>query len=346
MAFRPIKNSAKLLMLGALVLGLPVLGNNAMAEPPSEVGAVRDIVVLAYGTPPGGDRHELALLEPVVSDQRLETGAESGLHVRFLDETDLWLDAESDLVLDQVAYDPEGGTGRFIIELGPGLFRMVTGLLDHQSYSVRTPVAVIGVRGTDFAVSVAANGATRVTVYSGEVTVAPRGGGNATPVSPAETASVVDANASVDVSTSTPAVAPPTLSVDAASDSSATTAPTDSTATTDAAAAAAVADGMASTADSADAASGKSVGLGGSADASSAAASTDGAASDSGATADASTADTSGGKVDATGTASSSVGSAGAAAAADGGGADSTGAGSGGGSSGGSGGGSGGGSAQ
>lgn len=181
---------------------------------------MRDLVSVAYGTPPGGERHELWLLEPVVTDQRLETVAPGGLHVRFLDETDLWLDAESDVVLDSVLYDLAKGTGEFVLELGPGLFRLVTGLMPQESYSIRTPVAVIGVRGTDFAVAVAENGATRVTVFSGQVTLTPRGGGAATPVSVAETASVADANAAVSVSSTASQVAPPTLSVDATAETS------------------------------------------------------------------------------------------------------------------------------
>ena len=186
----------------------------------TEIGAVRDVVAVAYGTPPGGERGELWLLEPVVTDQRLETAAPGGLHVRFLDETDLWLDAESDVVLDAVVYDPAKGTGEFVLELGPGLFRIVTGLMPKESYSIRTPAAIIGVRGTDFAVAVAESGATRVTVYSGEVTLAPRGGGSATPVAQAETASVADANATVSVSSTAAQVDPPALSVDATADTS------------------------------------------------------------------------------------------------------------------------------
>ena len=214
-----LRASTKAALAGLLSLGWSFAASPGSADS-AEVGAVRDVVAVAYGTPPGGERRELWLLEPVVADQRLETAAPGGLHVRFLDETDLWLDAESDVVLDAVVYDPAKGTGEFVLELGPGLFRLVTGLMSHESYSIRTPAAIIGVRGTDFAVAVAENGATRVTVYSGEVTLAPRGGGNATPVAQAETASVADSNATVSVSSTAPQVAPPTLSVDATANTS------------------------------------------------------------------------------------------------------------------------------
>jgi hypothetical protein len=164
-------------LIGSLFLISTLLGAGAASAGAPEIGAVRDLVAVAYGTPPEGERHSLALLEPVVADQRLETVPDGGLHVRFLDETDLWLGGGSDLVLDEVVYTDGRSAERFVVELGPGLFRLVTGLMAHNSYEIRTPAAVIGVRGTDFAVAVAADGATRVTVYAGQVTVAPRGGG-------------------------------------------------------------------------------------------------------------------------------------------------------------------------
>lgn len=51
-------------------------------------------------------------------------------------------------------------------------FRFITGKLGGPGFKVRTPTAVIGVRGTDFVVLVAEDGATQVAVLDGEVEIA------------------------------------------------------------------------------------------------------------------------------------------------------------------------------
>ena len=134
------------------------------------IGAVERVTPDAFGTPSQGQKAPLAAADRVVADETIETTRSGSLHIRFVDESDLWLDANSAVVLDELVFKKDESTGAFIAELGPGLFRFVTGKLPHAAYEIRTPVAVIGVRGTDFAVAVAKNGATRVTSYEHAVT--------------------------------------------------------------------------------------------------------------------------------------------------------------------------------
>ena len=168
----------------------------------------------AYGTPPKGQRVTLRESDRVVQDQAVETSSSGYLHLRFIDRSNLWLDAGSALVLDELVFDRASGAGEYAVELTTGLFRVITGALPHESYELRTPTAVIGVRGTDFTIQVLKNGTTRVSVYAGVVTVRPRLGGRAKEVRASETATIGRAAGPVLVSRSGPRVPAPVGSTD------------------------------------------------------------------------------------------------------------------------------------
>ena len=80
--------------------------------------------------------------------------------------------------------------GSLIVRLTQGTYRIVSGKLPKKSYAFLTPVATIGIRGTDFVVAVAPNGSTTVSVLDGEVAVSPNGGGTAGVATPGQTISV------------------------------------------------------------------------------------------------------------------------------------------------------------
>ncbi|MBM3484069.1 MAG: hypothetical protein FJX66_12315 [Alphaproteobacteria bacterium] len=198
-------------ILATCLLGAGIATSAHAADGP--IGAVQKVKPDAFGTPPSGERATLSANDEVVADENIETGPTGSLHVKFIDETDLWLDENSALVLDEMVFERDASTGKFIAEFGPGLFRFATGALPHESYEVRTPVAVIGVRGTDFSVAVARNGATRVTSYDQAITVRARASGPSVTSPPASTASVGKENGPVNVDPFAVPVAPPTDSV-------------------------------------------------------------------------------------------------------------------------------------
>ena len=75
-------------------------------------------------------------------------------------------------MLDRFVYK-ESDTGQTVaVKLSKGLFRFTTGSLDKNSYSVTTPTAAIGVRGT--VLDIAVSGArTKVTLREGRAIVCP-----------------------------------------------------------------------------------------------------------------------------------------------------------------------------
>ncbi len=170
MAMRAWKCGAA--VIATTLVGL--LGAPASAQP--AIGSVIELNRDAYGTPPGGQADLLGLGGDVVSDELVQTLAQASTRIRFLDDSDLRVGASSMIVLDRLIYDPDQGTGEFVLGIAVGTMRFISGKLPPEQVVIETPVAVIGIRGTDFVVSVAQSGRTTVAVLEGQVIVAPFGG--------------------------------------------------------------------------------------------------------------------------------------------------------------------------
>lgn len=95
-----------------------------------------------------GAASPLAAGNSVHQGEIVQTGEASNAELLFLDQTNLSVGPKSEVKLDKFIYDPNKGTGKVVLEATRGAFRFVTGSQDPQNYSIKTPVATIGVRGT------------------------------------------------------------------------------------------------------------------------------------------------------------------------------------------------------
>ncbi len=104
------------------------------------------------------------------------TGPSSHVHLKMVDEAFVSIRPESRLRITEYRYDPFDTTGNQVkFELEEGIARSVTGKageLNKSQYRLNTPVAAIGVRGTDFTVYTT-DDITRVAVRKGGVVVSP-----------------------------------------------------------------------------------------------------------------------------------------------------------------------------
>ena len=85
------------------------------------------------------------------------TGADGSVGITMSDNSLLSAGPNSVLALDQYAFDTTTNQGRFDTSLSKGTLAVVSGRLARQSpgaMTVRTPFAILGVRGTEFVVSV------------------------------------------------------------------------------------------------------------------------------------------------------------------------------------------------
>jgi hypothetical protein len=83
----------------------------------------------------------------------LRTGANARLKVTLRDGTVLTLGENAVVVIDRYVFDPDRGVGEALLTTTEGAFRFVTGRikqLKDKTITVSTPVAQLGVRGTEF----------------------------------------------------------------------------------------------------------------------------------------------------------------------------------------------------
>ena len=115
------------------------------------IGTVSRIQGEASGTR-GSATRPLGLNASLVLNETVSTGAAARLEVTFKDHTRLTLGENAKLTLDRYAFNPSAGRGKIRFRV-VGVFRFVSGQVSKLARSdiiVTTPVAAIGVRGTEF----------------------------------------------------------------------------------------------------------------------------------------------------------------------------------------------------
>jgi len=88
---------------------------------------------------------------------KVKTGADGAVGITMDDDSLLSAGPNSVLSLDRYAFDPTTNQGRFDSTLNKGTLAVISGRIAKQApdaMTVRTPAAVLGVRGTEFVVSV------------------------------------------------------------------------------------------------------------------------------------------------------------------------------------------------
>jgi hypothetical protein len=96
----------------------------------------------------GGGARTLSAGSDVFSNEVVRTGDDSLAQLLFLDATSLSVGARSEVKLDRFVYNPERKTGNVVVEASRGAFRFVSGSQTPTNYTIKTPLATIGVRGT------------------------------------------------------------------------------------------------------------------------------------------------------------------------------------------------------
>ncbi|MGA8261562.1 MAG: FecR domain-containing protein [Arenicellales bacterium] len=99
-----------------------------------------------------GASHELKKGDPVGVGETVRTGAGSYVVIDFIDGAKGTVRPDSELKVDKYAYGT--GSDGAVISLVKGGLRAITGDIAHknpESYKVKTNVATLGVRGTEFA---------------------------------------------------------------------------------------------------------------------------------------------------------------------------------------------------
>lgn len=141
-----------------------------------EVGEVSLVLGKAYKLSPGGNRHQLERHSVISVADRIITESNGHAHIRFIDNAMVSVRPNSELQVERYDYDPERPEQSAVkFNLKEGVTRAISGdaaKSARERFRLNTPIAAIGVRGTDFVVNADAE-MTRARVTEGIIVVAP-----------------------------------------------------------------------------------------------------------------------------------------------------------------------------
>lgn len=154
-----------------------VIASVAFCAPASAAGiaTVTDVINDGYRTPPGHEEQSARRADELVQNEALRTEDDSSIAVTFVDGSELKVEADSEMVLSDYVFD--GAASKGLINLNDGLFHFTSNGKPDQGVRLRTPVATIGVRGTEFLVHVDGTDVTIIDIMAGAVEAKPNGSG-------------------------------------------------------------------------------------------------------------------------------------------------------------------------
>lgn len=171
-------NSLRNLLIWQLFLALVVCSPQVAVSASEVVGKVTTLIGSARVIGASGQAREVGRGIGIRAGDRIETGPGGHVHIRFVDGGLVSVRPKSRLMVE--AYDgaTESAPAAIKFYLEEGVVRSVTGQWGEtyrDRFRLNTPIAAIGVKGTDFAVRVHGDGS-QAAVFSGAIVMAPLDG--------------------------------------------------------------------------------------------------------------------------------------------------------------------------
>ncbi len=99
----------------------------------------------------------------------ITTGQNGRVQIIFSDETRIAVSANSRLVIDEILFDNTNRASRFAVSAVTGAFRFISGNSAPEAYSINTPLATLGIRGTIFDFAVTSGRGVDLATFDGQV---------------------------------------------------------------------------------------------------------------------------------------------------------------------------------
>jgi FecR protein len=112
------------------------------------IGGAQVVVNRVRGNLASGGVVPVTQGDGVFRDEAVRTDVDSTAKIVLLDATNLSLGPSSSIKIDRFVYSGAGQHGAIAFNLAKGAFRFVTGDADKAAYTITTPTATLGVRGT------------------------------------------------------------------------------------------------------------------------------------------------------------------------------------------------------
>ncbi|MCF3629449.1 FecR domain-containing protein [Thalassospiraceae bacterium LMO-SO8] len=146
-------NSSTIQQFADAASGSQVIGGTDGAP----IGTVKTLSGEVWVTRADGTRVQLQAGDQVYQGDSIETGPKGAIGVLLADETTFSMGEASSMVLDEMVYDPATQNGSLNVSVVQGVFTFVSGQVaktDPDAMKIDTPVATIGIRGTQVGIEI------------------------------------------------------------------------------------------------------------------------------------------------------------------------------------------------
>lgn len=149
----------------------------AWAQAPAvAVGEITLVIGQSALERPGAEQLQVLKGKKIAQGDTIKTTGSGHVHIRFVDGALVSIRPNSVFAIEQFEYNPDQPKDSVVrFTLAKGEVRSISGRAADQAkerFRLNTPLVAIGVKGTDF-VTTSGNQATRVTVNSGAIVMAP-----------------------------------------------------------------------------------------------------------------------------------------------------------------------------
>lgn len=164
-------------MAMAWAMALLLWSPSVWAQAPAvAVGEITLVIGQSALERPGAEQLQVLKGKKIAQGDTIKTTGSGHVHIRFVDGALVSIRPNSVFAIEQFEYNPDQPKDSVVrFTLAKGEVRSISGRAADQArerFRLNTPLVAIGVKGTDF-VTTSGNQATRVTVNSGAIVMAP-----------------------------------------------------------------------------------------------------------------------------------------------------------------------------
>src|SRR5271163_4582102 len=131
-----------------LIAGIMLLGAGGPSWSQEKIGGAQTVVNNVDGNLPTGNQVPVVQGDNVFLNEAVRSGADSRAKLVLNDSTNLTVGPDSTVKLDDFVYSGPKAPGSIALNMTKGTLRFTTGDANKRAYTIWTPTAAIGVRGT------------------------------------------------------------------------------------------------------------------------------------------------------------------------------------------------------
>ncbi len=162
---------SRAVFVAALAMSASLVQPASAAEVSGQAISVRQD---AAASGAGGDR-VLEVKGPIFSGDVIKTDRLGSAQLLFADDTRMVVGPNSQITVDAFVFKTKTTAKTFSIDALRGSFRFITGVSAKNAYSIKTPTATIGVRGTELSGNIDPDGTLTLVMWGGASQVCSNG---------------------------------------------------------------------------------------------------------------------------------------------------------------------------